>query len=87
MKYVYNVTGCDVFNRAINKKFYDRDAARLYVDVKRVSEGCGDLQIDEGIEFSSKEEEQALAKIMHDCYLRGFEAGFNLREVKGNEQK
>lgn len=37
MKYVYNVTGCDAFGRVINKKFYDHDAARLYVDVKRVS--------------------------------------------------
>lgn len=87
MKPIYDVTGCDIFGKAVNKRFYSRDAADLYVKLSKFDNLHEDLQVDEGIIFSSKEEEQMLSKIMHDCYLRGFEAGFNLREVKGNEQK
>lgn len=86
MRYVYDVTAINGFHRPVSNKFHSRDMAETYAKIMR-DDLYNDVQVDEGIEFSSKEEELMLSKIMHDCYLRGFEAGFNLREVKGNEQK
>lgn len=86
MRYVYKVTAVDVFNRAINDTYYSRDVADAAAKMMR-DNLYNNVQVDESVELTSKEDELMLAKIMHDCYLHGFEAGFKLREVKGNEQK